>query len=64
MPIAAIFLHSFYIVVCYLGGGHYAMAPLLEIPLQKSDADSKRPFFRDYCVFGTKNDKTGTDSKL
>ena len=59
MPIAAIFLHSFYIVVSCLEGGIVALyhGPTFADPLQKSKTDSKKKFdfFIDYYVFGTKN---------
>ena len=53
MSIAAIFLHSFYIVV----KGALCHSSTFADFLQKSETDSKkRPiFFKDYYVLGTKN---------
>ena len=57
MLIAAIFWHSFYIVVSYLGGivpWPHPCRPLAEIRDRKKNIKENINFFRDY-VFGTKN---------
>ena len=67
VPIAAIFLHSFYIVVCsvFKGKGKSCHGPTLGDPLEKSETDTKgRPFFKDHMFLGQKIDKTGTDLNL
>ena len=53
MPIASIFLHSFYIVVSYLGG--IVPWPPLETPCRNQRHIKKEDlFFRDHYVFETK----------
>ena len=62
MPIAGIFLHSFYIVVSYLGGGALYYVHTLADPLQKSETESKgRSIFLEITMLlKEKIDKTGT----
>ena len=49
MPIAAIPLHSIYIVVSYLGEA------LCDDPTLADPYRNKKSFFGDYYVYGTKN---------
>ena len=56
MPIAAIFLHSFYIIISYLRRGALCHGPTFLDPLQKSKTYlKKRPIFLDIAtVLGQK----------
>ena len=64
MPIAVIFLHSFYIAVSYLRGAVPWPHPCR--PFAKSETDLKeRPIFLEIAIFlGRIIDKMGTDLKL
>ena len=63
MPIAAIPLHSIYIVVSYLGGA-LCDGPTLADPYRNKRQTKREDLFLEITMFlGQKIDKTGTESK-
>ena len=62
MPIAAIPLHSIYIVVSYLGG-HCVTVPPLQTLTEIRDRLKGKIFLEITMFLGQKIDKTGTESK-